>query len=488
MIETSPFPPAFQEETFRFITGSRKAMLNFGNVVTGTFFDDPVLSSLWEMVRIHFSTYRTVPTRGVMAELVRKAFPSETVQSIAQRATLTHRLDELHAVRVNPDPFVEQSIREWITYSSVRQVVVDIADDLMAGKYDPNLIKRFQEAVKNGQADADIGWFAKRDALIAVDRHADPSINPPIPTGIHLLDREMGGGLRKGQLGMLIAPPKGSKSTFLLNVAHNVPTMGVKKNCLYLTLELSEELQALRWAIKTAGIDKSMIIQNPAYFKTLYQRRAAAMFSPHHDTIIKFHPPLVCTPNMIRSLLDTIQSDMDRKVDVLCIDYLDLVGPDSNKGAFKAEKSYEVEVHIITDLRQIAVDYDLALWTASRTNREANACIRRGEWLGMEHMGGSFGRLGVVDICIAGQRFRDGMALVPIAVRNEGFHNKIYCGLQPSKMSIYSIGLIGDDEKPEKPYAKDEEEGGGEKPYRKKQRVIGSGPSPFAARAKAAFG
>ncbi len=443
---TAPFAPEFQLEAIRYLLGTRKAMINYCDRIAPSFFEDTPIQQIWQLAKAHFTKYKQTPTLGVLTEVIRKSYPEKTTKHEDQRRTLGEKIQEVFGKAPSTDPYIDESLRSFIGFCAIREVFMEGADDIVKGVFNPGIVDKFRIAAQAGVGDSDLGWFAKRDAVVAIERQADPTLNPPIPTGLHLLDRELGGGLKRGELGVFMAPPKGSKSTFLLNVAHAGPTVGVKCNVLYLTLELSEEMQALRWAIKTTMVDKSGIARNPMLYQALYQRRAAAIFSPNHECVIKFHAPTACTPNKIRGILDTLKYDRGLIIDEICVDYLELMGSD-NSGS--NDKDYQVQTRIITDLRQVAVDYNCAIWTASRTNREASTAIKQGRWISMEHMSGSFEKIGVVDVAIAGQPYRDGMAIVPVAFRREGGNNKIACSLQPSKMSIHTLHLIKDGDKPE---------------------------------------
>lgn len=465
MTDASPFPEEFQDEVFKHILDNRQAMVAYHPKISPSFFTDPLTSSLWAMIRHHFTANKVVPSEGTVYEVVRKTYPDSDVKSTSQREALSAKAKRILSLPKSKDPYIADSVREFVTFSAMCEVLMESAEAMASRRFDPKIVEKFRAASKAGDISEDIGTFAKGGGISAIDDHADPDRNPPIPTGLFHLDMELGGGLRRGELGIFMAPPKGSKSTILLNFAHNVPTVGVKKNCLYLTLELSESLQALRFAIRTTMLDKSMILRDPTRYRTLYQRKAAAIFSPKHDCIFKFMPPYACTASKVRAYLDHLREDHGINIDMICVDYLELMGCDE-----KMDKDYMAQTRITTDLRQIAVDYNAAIWTASRTNREAEKAIRSGNWISPEHMSGAYEKLGVCDVAIAGQKFRDGMAIVPIAFRNEGGNRKIDCALQPSKMCITTRGFISEDEKPESNDCEEEDRPRGGGKYKKANR------------------
>lgn len=443
-ISDSPFPVEFQEEIFGYLMSDRQAMAHYSPRIKPSFFEDPATSSLWMMAKGHFEKYHATPTKGAFLETIRRAYSGQNQKDVDQRQTMMGKVSHIMDIPSTAIPFASEKLGEFIGWAAMREVFIEGGEDIMKGVFNPGIIKKFQEAARAGEVITDIGTFARHGAVVATERHADHDLDPPIPTGLFHLDLELGGGLKRGQLGFFMAPPKGSKSTFLLNVAHNVPTMGVRKNCLYLTLELSEELQCLRFAIRTAMLEKSMIIRDVDRYIELYRRKAAAIFSPNHDCLIKFMEPYSCTPNKIRTMLENLRDNHNFVPDVLCVDYFELLGSDE-----KLEKDYMAQTRIATSLRQIAIDFKAAVWTASRTNREAENAIRSGKWITPAHMSGAYEKLGVCDVAIAGQRYRDGMAIVPIAFRNEGGNRKVNVALHPSKMFMSTRGWISDDETPE---------------------------------------
>jgi hypothetical protein len=134
----------------------------------------------------------------------------------------------------------------------------------------------------------------------------------------------------------------------------------------------------------------------------------------------------------------------------------------------KSDKDYLEKVRICTDLRAIAVDYDLPIWTACRATREATGKKR----ISMAHMAGAFERVAICDLVVAlcqtdQERVSNVMRIVPVACRNDGGNRQIICRFEPSRMAIWSVearDLTDDDfDDEDEPSYKKKSGGGGYK-------------------------
>ena len=288
-----------------------------------------------------------------------------------------------------------------------------------------------------GNIDIKTGTAARQNIRRIITQEVSAEHRPRRPTGLMHFDHEIGGGLRGGELGCLLAPPKGFKSGTLLNFSFNGLKRGVgtSKKVLYLTLELSEELQVLRFAIRTTMLPKEqMFIDTENYLRT-FQDRADVIFDDDAELYVVYFPPYVCTPQTIRTYLEQMRRDAGVEFDTIVIDYLDLMGSD-----VKSEKDYLEKVRICTDLRALAVDFNVPIWTACRATREATGKKR----ISMAHMAGAFERVAICDLVVAlcqtdQERVNNIMRIVPVACRNDGGNRQVICRFEPSRMAIWSV-------------------------------------------------
>lgn len=220
----------------------------------------------------------------------------------------------------------------------------------------------------------------------------------------------------------------------LLNFGWGANQRGVGASVDYLTLELSEALQNLRYASRVSGLGRADMMADPGKFTRILEKRHRTLLDPRAEFRTKFMAPYVCTPLKIREHLDR-QLEAGKKLGVVLIDYLDLMGSDSAK-----DKDYLEKIIIVTELRQIAIDYKVPIWTAARATREAIGRKR----INMAHMSGTIERIAVCDCCYAlchteEEKLNNRMRIVPVASRNDGGDKIIECKWMPRVMSIRSL-------------------------------------------------
>lgn len=244
----------------------------------------------------------------------------------------------------------------------------------------------------------------------------------------------------------------------MLNFAFNGVKRGVGVNVLYVTLELSEHLQLLRFAVRTTMKTKYDMLRNPVGFIDYWGTRVRNIYQPGKNIVIKYFDAYKFTPKTLDDYLEMMQREHGIVFGMVVIDYLNLVGSEVKK-----EKDYLERVLVATDLRSVAHKWKFPLWTAARSNREEQSSNRPG----MKHMAASFEWVGICDYCYAMRRYKkEGtLHLIPVASRNEGGNNRIICRCDPSYMYLASIGVEAmpeeddEEENPRKRKQKDDEDG-----------------------------
>jgi hypothetical protein len=133
---------------------------------------------------------------------------------------------------------------------------------------------------------------------------------------------------------------------------------------VYLTLELSEELVSMR-------VD-SMITEIPSrdVFRQIdeVEMRVKVIGKKSGTYQVKYMPSGK-TANDVRSYLKEYEIKLGRKVDILLLDYLDLLMPISKK--ISAENLFIKDKYVSEELRNLAVEKQCVLVTAAQLNRGA---------------------------------------------------------------------------------------------------------------------
>ena len=246
----------------------------------------------------------------------------------------------------------------FVRHKGLEKAILKSADYLEKGEYGPveDLIKK---AVQIGlQKDLGTDYFANpRERLMKIKDK-----NGQISTGWETVDKKLFGGMNRGELNIFAGGSGAGKSLFLANLGVNWALQGL--NVVYLTLELSEELVAMR-------IDSMVTeVSTRDVFKQLdeVEMRVRVIGKKAGTYQIKYMPSGK-TVNDIRSYLKEYEVKLGHKVDVLLVDYLDLLMPASMK--ISAENLFVKDKYVSEELRNLAMEKNCIFVTASQLNRGA---------------------------------------------------------------------------------------------------------------------
>ena len=132
---------------------------------------------------------------------------------------------------------------QFSRHKELERAILDSADLLEKGDY--GLVEaKIKEAVQVGLT-KDMGtdyWDNPRERLMTLK-----TSNGQVSTGWEMFDRKLFGGFNRGELQIFAGGSGSGKSLFMQNLAVNWILAGL--NVLYFTLELSEELTAMRLSL-----------------------------------------------------------------------------------------------------------------------------------------------------------------------------------------------------------------------------------------------
>ena len=252
-------------------------------------------------------------------------------------------------------------LAEFETFSkhkALEAAILKSADLLEKGEYGPveDLVK---QAVQIGlQKDLGTDYFADpRSRLLAIKDN-----NGQVSTGWEAVDRKLFGGFNRGELNIFAGGSGAGKSLFLANIGVNMAEKGL--NVIYLTLELSEALVSMRVDSMVTGIPSRDVFKNidDVEMKVKMIGKKSGAFQ------VKYMPSGK-TANDVRSYIKEYEIKTGKRVDVLLIDYLDLLMPASTK--VSAENLFIKDKYVSEELRNLAMELNTVFVTAAQLNRGA---------------------------------------------------------------------------------------------------------------------
>ena len=251
-----------------------------------------------------------------------------------------------------------QEFETFTRHKGLERAILESAELLEKGEYGP-----VEDKVKNAmqvglQKDLGIDYFADpKGRLMGLKDN-----NGQVSTGWTTLDRKLFGGFNRGELNIFAGGSGAGKSLFLANMGVNWALNGM--NVCYLTFELSEALVAMRVDSMFTDIPTKEIFKDldGVEMKVKMIGKKAGAFQ------VKYMPSGK-NANDIRSYLKEYEIKTGRKIDVLLVDYLDLMMPIAKK--ISAENLFVKDKYVSEELRDLAMELGCVFVTAAQLNRGA---------------------------------------------------------------------------------------------------------------------
>ena len=301
---------------------------------------DRSLRSAAKFIKEHADKHKTLPDRRQVS-----AVTNVSLEEIPD-------LNDGHL-----DWFMEE-FEAFTRRQELERAILKSADLLEKGNFDP-VEKLIKDAVQISLTkDLGTDYFDDpRSRLMALKNN-----NGQNSTGWPALDRLLYGGFNRGELQIFAGGSGSGKSLFMQNLAVNWAQAGL--NGCYLTLELSEGLCSMR-------IDSMMTnTSSKEIFKDIdtVEMKVKMMQKKSGALQIKYMPAQ-STVNDIRAYLKELQVKTGKRVDFLCVDYLDLIMPVSAK--VSPNDLFVKDKYVSEELRNLAKELNVLFVTASQLNRAA---------------------------------------------------------------------------------------------------------------------
>ena len=213
-----------------------------------------------------------------------------------------------------------------------------------------------------------------------------------VPFDLEFLNDITAGGTPSKTLNIVMAGTGVGKSLFMCHHAANCLTQN--KNVLYITCEMAEERIAERIDANLMDMTMDDLKELP---KNVYDKKMNRISSSMTGKlIIKEYPTASANANHFRALLDELQMKKKFKPDIIFIDYLNICTSARIKNGANIN-SYQMVKSIAEELRGLAVEKDVPIWSATQVNRSGFS----NSDFGLEDTSESFGLPATCDFMIA---------------------------------------------------------------------------------------
>jgi hypothetical protein len=365
----SKYGYSFQIKLIAALFKDRLFLQQISDILKPEFMESESNQWIIEIVIDYFTEYSSLPTLEVMKVRL------DDVDNDVLKTTI---IDTLKQVTKQFDAddikFIEQEALDFCKNQTLKAAIMDSVNLLQQGEYD-SIKEKIDTAMKAG-SERDIG----HNYNIDIDDRFSESTRKTVASGWNVIDDLMDGGLGPGELGVFVAPAGIGKSWGLVNVAANA----VKKdlNVCFYTLELSAPYVGLRFDSVFTGI----AAQNLKYHIDEVKECVEKL---NGNLIVKYYPTKSATVNTIKAHLDRCHMQ-GYKPDVIVVDYADLLRGNGKEVRHELGNIYE-------DLRGLAGEYEIPVWTASQANRSA----LEDDVIGAEKIAESYSKIMTADFVLS---------------------------------------------------------------------------------------
>tara|TARA_B100000073_G_scaffold285376_1_gene246887 strand:+ start:206 stop:1582 length:1377 start_codon:yes stop_codon:yes gene_type:complete len=259
-----------------------------------------------------------------------------------------------------------------------------------------------------------------------------------IPFDLEYFNTITKGGVPNKTLNIALAGTGVGKSLFMCHVASSALTDG--KNVLYITMEMAEERIAERIDANLLNVPIDQLESMP---KTMFTEKVKQLSTKTTgQLIIKEYPTGSAHAGHFRALLNELKLKRQFVPDIIFIDYLNICASSRMKGMGGSINSYNYIKAIAEELRGLAVEFDLPIFSATQTTRSGYS----NSDVGLEDTSESFGLPATADLMFALISTEELQQLGQMMVKqlknryNDPTQNKRFViGVDRSKMRLYDV-------------------------------------------------
>ena len=377
----SHYGKAFQEKIFQGLLTDHTWASQMIEVMSPEYFDVRYLSYLTDKYFSYHSKYKCFPTLSLLVTIIKDDLSSG--HDIILRDQI---VEFLHRIKSNPDmndvDYVKDKSLDFCKRQAFKDALEKAVELIQTDKFE-SVVGLMKEAVAVGMPNS-IGhdFFEDVDArFIKINRQV-------CPTGIDRLDAQdiLQGGLGRGEIGVITANTGVGKSHFLVNLGANAMRHG--KNVVHYTFELSEYAVGLRYDSNLCGIPSNDVQDNKETVLERYKDDDLGRL------IIKEYPTGSASIVTIRNHIEKLALK-GFTPGLILVDYADIMRSTRKYDSLRHELKL-----IYEELRNLSMELNVPVWTASQANRDsANSDV-----VGLENMSEAYGKAMVADVVLSMSR------------------------------------------------------------------------------------
>ncbi len=336
---------SFQSKIITSLIVDTKFIKTIGDILEVSYFDSDSNKFLVKSIIDYFKKYKTPPTMEALKVVI------DDVENDVLKTSIVDSLRNAWQHREDPDlEFVKEKSLEFCKNQVIKSAIMESVELLDNQKYDE--IKGVIDTAMRAGVERDIG----HEYITGFEERMTQQSRKCLPTQWDSVNDLMEGGLAGGELGVIVAPAGIGKSWTLQTLGAHAVAKG--KTVIHYTLELNAEYVGLRYDTIVSGQPTG----NLQYYKEEVLKKINQLKG---NLIIKYYPTRTASVNTLTAHLQQCELQ-GIKPDMVIVDYADIMKSTQHFN----EKRHQIG-HVYEELRGMAGEFDIPIWTASQANRSS---------------------------------------------------------------------------------------------------------------------
>ena len=323
------------------------------------YFEERTDRVVFQQIAEYIKSYDGLPTKEVLHIEAEKR-DDLTQDEFSLVENLIDALQESPSERVWAEDTTESWCKERAIYLALMKSIqiADGQDEKHSNDAIPDILKDalavgFDQHVGHDYIDDSEGryeYYHRKENKIEFD--------------LEMFNKITAGGVSNKTLNIALAGTGVGKSLFMCHYASSVLLQG--KNVLYVTCEMAEEKIAERIDANLLNTNIREVAELP---KTVFERKVNKLREKTQGKlIIKEYPTASAHVGHFRSLLSELKLKKNFIPDIIFIDYLNICASSRYRSAVNVN-SYNYVKAIAEELRGLAVEFDVPIFSATQTTR-----------------------------------------------------------------------------------------------------------------------
>lgn len=372
---------AFQERTFQALLSDKTWAEQIMEVFDPSYFDQKYLQFLSTTYFQFWKKYKTFPSIQMLVTII-----SDELKKGSDLILKEQVVSYLVKMKSNPSPgdleFVKEKSLDFCRKQALKLAMGQAVDCIASSTENyEQVVEIIKKAVMVGTAPC-VG----HDFFEDIEARFVTTKREVIPTGLAELDKKeiLQGGAGKGELCCVIASTGVGKSHFLVAMGVNAIKNGM--DVIHYTFELSETQVGTRYDSHLCDIDSNEVIDNREKLQERYKDQTLGRL------VIKQYPPNSATIYTIKSHIERMKVQKKMNPALIIIDYADIMRSTRKFDSLRHELKLVYE-----EIRALAMEMNLAVWTASQSNKDG----ADRDVIDMSNMSEAYGKAMVADFIVS---------------------------------------------------------------------------------------